>query len=395
MMSITGAGAAALFSSMQSDPQALEYYAGKALERGLDLYQKEQYSGAASAFRISLSLAPSSSNAVHAAQYMSNAYLAMGDSENALKSLETFAEQNAYLDAAHANLARFLFSQDRIDEAVAEYKQAADLNPTANNRYSLGQVYLKAGNYAGAEEEFMAVSLMAPDDPAAYLGLGQTYSAQEQYDLAIRSIKTAIDKKRDFYEAYTELGFTYADMGEMDLAQEIFEYLEDKDAGQADLLSRYMYKADPPKIVMTFADSTFAHYRPARTAVADLDGTLSEAGASRLFFVKFQFDKEMDRESVEEPTNWSLGRAGGYGADRYNYGLSIPSTEITVPTLPDYVAYDSRNLTATVYFKITQNATADGTLDPGHIQFTFRGTDRFEQKMDPRKDQWTGFSGLF
>jgi tetratricopeptide (TPR) repeat protein len=395
MASITGADAGALFSSMQRNSQALEYYAGKALERGLDLYQKKQYSAASSAFRMSLSLAPSSGNAAYAAQYMSNSYLAQGDSESALQSLKTFAEQNAYLDTAHANLARFLFSQDRIDEAIAEYKQAADLNPSANNRYSLGQAYLKAGNYAEAEEEFMAVSLMAPDDPAAYLGLGQTYAAQEQYDLAIREFKTAIGKQSDFYDAYAELGFTYADMGKMDLAQELFEFLEDKDTEQADLLNRYMYKADPPKIVMTYADSTFAHYRPARTEVSDLDSGLAAAGASRLFFVKFQFDKEMDRESVEEVTNWSIGRAGGYGVSRYNYGLAIPSTEITVPTLPDYVAYDSQNLTATVFFNITQNSTADGTIDPGHIQFTFRGTDRFDQRMDPAKDQWTGFSGVF
>jgi len=63
--------------------------------------------------------------------------------------------------------------------------------------------------------------------------------------------------------------------------------------------------------------------------------------------------------------------------------------------LPDYVSYDSRSLTATVFFTVRQNAAADGTLDPGHIEFSFRGTDRFEQRMDPRKDQWTGFSGVF
>jgi tetratricopeptide (TPR) repeat protein len=395
MTSISGASADAVFSSMQVNSGSLEYFAGKSLERGLDLYKKKEYSAAVSAFRMSISLDPTAQNAAGAAQYMSNSYLAMGDSESALESLKTFVGQNSTLDTAHANLAQFLFSQDRYEEAVTEYEKTVELNPSEGNRYALGQAYLQTGEYGKAEEQFMQVLRMVPDDPAPHMGLGQTYAGQGRYDIAVKEFKAAIDKKWDFYEAYTELGCTYADMGEIDLAQNIFEFLDEKDPEQADLLSRYIYKADPPKIIMTYSDSTFPHYRPARTAVSDLDSALSTAGASKLFFVKFQFDKEMDRESVEETTNWSIGRAGGYGASQYNYGLAIPSTEISLQRLPDYVSYDSQNLCATVFFKIYQNSTADATIDPGHIEFSFRGTDRFEQKMDPKKDQWTGFSGVF
>jgi hypothetical protein len=41
MSSITGASADALFSSMQGNSQQLAYYAGKSLERGLELYKKK------------------------------------------------------------------------------------------------------------------------------------------------------------------------------------------------------------------------------------------------------------------------------------------------------------------------------------------------------------------
>jgi len=380
---------------MQGNSQPLEYYAGKSLERGLDLYKKKDYSSAVSAFKMSISLNPTAQNAMYAAQYMSNAYLEMGESEIAIESLKTFVGQNSYLDTAHANLAQFLFSQDRYDEAVTEYEKAVDLNPTEGNRYALGQAYLQTGEYVKAEEQFMQVLRMVPDDPAPHLGLGQTYAGQGRYEIAIQEFKAAIDKQWDFYDAYAEMGYTYADMGEIDLAQGLFEFLDEKAPELADLLNRYIYKADPPKIVMTYADSTFPGYLPARTAVSDLDSDLSTAGASKLFFVKFQFDKEMDRESVEETTNWSISRAGGYGASQYNYGLAIPSTEISIQRLPDYVSYDSKSLSATVFFKIYQNSTADGTIDPGHIEFSFRGVDRFEQNMDPEKDQWTGFSGVF
>ena len=395
MTSISGAGADALFASMQSNSGSLEYYAGKSLERGLELYKKKEYSAAVSAFRMSITLDPTAQNAVGAAQYMSNSYLAMGDSESAIESLKSFIRQNSTLDTAHANLARFLFSQDRYDEAVTEYEKAVELNPTEGNRYALGQAYLQTGEHGKAEEQFMQVLRMSPDDPAPHLGLGQTYARQGRYELAIKEFEAALDKKWDFYDAYAEMGYAYADMGEIDTAQGISEYLEQTAPNLADLLSRYIYKADPPKIVMAYANSTFPNYLPAGTAVSDLDSELTTAGASKLFFVKFQFDKEMDRESVENTTHWSIGRAGGFGASKYNYGRAVPSTETTIPRLPDYVSYDSKNLTATVFFKIYQNSTADGTIDPGHIEFSFRGTDRFEQKMDPEKDQWTGFSGVF
>jgi len=136
MTSITGASADALFSSMQGNSQQLEYYAGKSLERGLDLYKKKEYGAAVSAFKMSIALDPTAQNAVNAAQYLSNSYLAMGDSENAVESLKTFVRQNSYLDTAHANLARFLFSQDRYDEAVTEYEKAVELNPAEGNRYA-------------------------------------------------------------------------------------------------------------------------------------------------------------------------------------------------------------------------------------------------------------------
>jgi hypothetical protein len=184
-------------------------------------------------------------------------------------------------------------------------------------------------------------------------------------------------------------------MGDIDRAMNIYKYLEKKSPQLSDLLNRYIYKADPPKIMFAHATGTFPHILPMRTAVSSLDETLAAAGASKTFTVTFQFDKEMDRTSVETVTNWQIGRASGTGPTRYNYGLAIPSTEVQLPGLPGYVSYDPVNYTATVFFTITQNAAADGTIDPGHVQFTFRGTDRFGQTMDPAKDQYTGFSGVF
>jgi hypothetical protein len=104
----------------------------------------------------------------------------------------------------------------------------------------------------------------------------------------------------------------------------------------------------------------------------------------------------MDRESVENPTNWTIARSRGNGPGTdYNFGRPIASTEVRLSPYPTDVYYDEKNLTATVRFTITQNATADGTIDPSHIVFTFKGEDAAGNRMDPKYDQFMGFKGSF
>jgi tetratricopeptide (TPR) repeat protein len=395
MTAIDGTGANQLFSAAQVNYQQLEYYAGNTLNRGIELYKNKEYGAAVQAFKSSIALAPAAGYAVEAAKMLAGIYVTMGETEQAIESLRSFVELSPSSDAARVKLGEMYYSEGRYDEALAQYEKAVELSPDAGNRYALGQAYLQTGETGKAEEQFMQVLLMAPDDPAGNLGLGQTYSRAGQYDLAIEQFEAAIEKKNDFHDAWAEMGYTFADMGDIDRALEIYEYLEEKSPQLADLLNRYIYKVDPPKIMFAHATGTFPGSLPLGTAVSSLDESLADAGASKMFTVKFQFDKEMDRTSVETVTNWQIGRASGTGPARYNYGLAIPSTEVQLPGLPDYVSYDPVNFTATVFFTITQNDTADGTLDPGHVQFSFRGTDRFGQRMDAARDQYTGFSGVF
>lgn len=101
----------------------------------------------------------------------------------------------------------------------------------------------------------------------------------------------------------------------------------------------------------------------------------------------------MSRESVENRFNWQIGRAdGGSIGAQYNFGFAIPETEVLPPAIPDYVYYDERNLRAVLSFTLTQNETADGTIDPSHIRFKFNGEDKFGNAMDPEADEFTGFS---
>jgi hypothetical protein len=134
---------------------------------------------------------------------------------------------------------------------------------------------------------------------------------------------------------------------------------------------------------------------PWKTPLSALDGYLAAPDSEKTFKMVFQFDKEMDRESVENVLNWNIGRSTRSGPGQaYNYGFPVPDTEVMLPPIPVSVYYDADKLTATVYFNVRQNDAGDGTIDPAHIEFAFTGEDAYGHKMDPKFDQFIGFSGV-
>jgi tetratricopeptide (TPR) repeat protein len=236
---------------------------------------------------------------------------------------------------------------------------------------------------------------MEPDSPYGDYGLGLTYSKYGKYEKAIDNFEAAIRKDDKFHDAYAEIGYTYADMGEMKEAREMVDFLEGKDEYLAKTLSLYMNKVEPPRILFKWGTSTFQSSLSINTPVSSLDSYLGNAGAGKSMTMRFQFNKDMDRNSIENPFNWSISRSESAGAgEAYNFGLPIPSTEITLPPFPDYVLYDSKTKSATVAFTVSQNEIADGTIDPSHIVFKFNGEDAEGIEMDPDHDEFSGFSGV-
>jgi tetratricopeptide (TPR) repeat protein len=236
---------------------------------------------------------------------------------------------------------------------------------------------------------------MEPDKPAGYYGLGLNFSKQGRYEDAILQFKEAIRVDPKFYDGYAEMGYAYADLGEMDEAQRIVDIIEPSAPDLADTLSRHMYKVDPPKFMFSFADASFNYMMPWKTPLSALDAYLATPDAEKTFTMKFQFDKEMDRESVENVFNWHIGRSTQSGPGlTYNYGFPVADTEVTLPPIPKSVYYDAENLTATVYFDVRQNTAGDGTIDAAHIEFQFSGEDAYGYKMNPKYDQFMGFSGV-
>ena len=120
-------------------------------------------------------------------------------------------------------------------------------------------------------------------------------------------------------------------------------YAESIKAVQPEIVRLYMRKVEPPRILFKCGTSTFQSSLSINTPVSSLDSYLENAGAEKSMTMKFLFNKDMDRNSIENPFNWSISRSESAGAgEAYNFGLPIPSTEITLPPFPDYVLYDSK-----------------------------------------------------
>jgi tetratricopeptide (TPR) repeat protein len=384
-----------LFVTAEQRSLQMESLANTALSQGIDHYQNGRFADAAAAFQRSVTLAPASANAMEAANYMASSYIKLGRSDKAVEAYRLAIRLNPASDEPRVKLGHMFYADGRYREAEREYAEAVRVNPNSVNRYSLGQAHLALGDYISAARRFSEVARLEPDAPNGYYGLGLTYSRWDRRDEAVDAFRTAIAKDETFHTARLDLGMTYADLGRMEEAEEVLAFLEDADPDLADTLSRYLYQVDPPKFMFASAEGSFPYTLPARTPLAALDAYLAAAGARQSFSMVFQFDKEMDRESVENIYNWEIARAAGSGpGEMYNFGLPLPATEVAPPQYPAYVYYDAQNLTATVRFTLTQNATADGTIDPSHIAFRFKGEDRFGNAMSPKHDQFSGFSRI-
>lgn len=393
---LSGTNTGALFVSSARQQQQLEILSNNALRSGIRLYQKKDYSGAARAFEGALSLAPNSSFSKDAAKYLAMSQLNLGRTDKAIEAYKTSIRLNPELSEPHVDLAKFYFTEKRYKEAETEYAAAVRVDPSAVNHYSLAQAYLFQKRYVEAEAEFHQVRRLEPKSPYGFYGLGLAYSKQGYYEKAIDLFEESIKLNRHFHDAYTEIGFAYADLGRIDEAEKIFDFLEREAPNLADTLSRYIYKVDPPKLVSANPWGTFSYVTPRMTKVSDLDSYLENANASKTFTMIFQFDKEMDRVSVENRFNWKISRATGAGpGEAYNFGLPVASTEISITSFPDNVYWDEDTMTARVQFTIHQNDSADGTIDPAHIEFKFTGVDKYGLSMDPDKDQYTYFSKVY
>jgi tetratricopeptide (TPR) repeat protein len=386
----------ALFGASLTQSNGLESLANAALQRGIDRFTRQDYEGAVKEFRRSAGLGRGSSFAADAAQYLAMSYLQLGDAENAKKAYQSALQVDPYRDDIRIRLGNQYFSEGNYEEARIQYAEAVRLNPSTVNRYALGQAHIELGRFADAEAQYAEIQRISPEQSGGFLGMGLTYRRAGKPEEAIAQLSHAVELDADLHEATVQMGYAYADLGDMESARQVVDNLERVDQVElAYTLSRYMDQVDRPRMSYALSASSFPFPMGPGTPLIALNAYLAQPNATRTLSITIQFDKQMDRSSVENVANWQIGRATGQGPGQaYNFGRPVPATEVKLSPVPKSVAWDEKNLTATVYFTVAQNAEANGTIDPSHIEFRFSGRDIYGLSMDPKGDQLTGFKGV-
>ena len=387
--------ASALFGIQLQQQNGMENLSNQFLQTGIEHYQHKKYDEAVKAFEAAINLAPNSTHNTDTTKYLAQTYFKLEEKEKAFATYENAIKRRPTDEDLRTSLGQLYFSEERYEEAEKQYKAAMEINTSAINRYSYGESLLKVGNYIEAEHQFREVRRLEPESYAGDYGLGKMYAQTEEYDDAIEHFEKALKLTPTFYDALAEIGYTYADMGEVEKAREVQAELEELDENLSTMLQYYIDEKEPPKFALAFATSTFPYNGPKEFQVSAIDSYLEDANAEMSVTMEFMFTKEMDPKSVENELNWTISRATSSNiAKTYNFGEEIPETEITLDGFPEYVIYDPDTLTATVGFTIRQNETADGTIDPSHILFKFKGEDINGVSMDPDGDEFTGFSKI-
>ena len=385
-----------LFSATLNQQADYDNLANSALGRGIDQYQAKNYAGAVREFKRSVALSPFSENSDTAYEYMAYAYLNQNNTTEAVNTYKLMIRRNPSNDSAHLSLGTIYFRDKKYKEAEQEYSMAVRVNPnSAANRYALGQTYLITGRFSEAESQFRRVAQITPRDPNAYDALGQALRKLNRFEDAAVQFKKALEFDKKYADAYLGLGYVYADMKKIEEAGKQADLLSKLDKQKAADLNEYIKNAADPKITSVFSTSGFPLSAGIKTGVSTIDNSLTLPNGSKDFTLSFIFSKEMDAYSVRNPLNWQISRATGKEpGGAYNWGLPIPSTEVALPVMPYKVAYTEGSLIAEVTFRINQNSSANGTIDPSHIIFQFKGLDAYGNAMDPSADQYSVFSKI-
>jgi Flp pilus assembly protein TadD len=120
---------------------------------------------------------------------------------------------------AHVNLGGALQDNGKVDEAIAEYREALRLMDDYREvHYLLGNLLRKKGRLEEAVRELRAAIRLKEDDPIAHNTLGAALWAQRRWDEAIAECKEALRLKDDYPEAYNNLGIVLTSKGRLEEA---------------------------------------------------------------------------------------------------------------------------------------------------------------------------------
>jgi tetratricopeptide (TPR) repeat protein len=140
---------------------------------------------------------------------------AMEFRERAQRAFERISTLGADSHRAHQVLAESLEAQERVDEALVEYRAALKLKPDiAGIHLAVGNLLMSRGLAAEALEEYRAEMLARPDDPEVHYRMGRALIVLGKGEDAEASFNRALASGGAPPAAQRELGRIYLGRGQ-------------------------------------------------------------------------------------------------------------------------------------------------------------------------------------
>jgi len=124
---------------------------------------------------------------------LGNAYLALGQTDEAIAAFKKQIELNAYDGYAYNNLGRAYQRQQHYDEAIKQFQKQIEINPLDQFAHAnLGALYVNQKRFAEAVPELEKAVEIQPKNPLLEISLGQAYVATKQTDKGMAAYEKAI-----------------------------------------------------------------------------------------------------------------------------------------------------------------------------------------------------------
>jgi protein O-GlcNAc transferase len=139
---------------------------------------------------------------------------------------QMIAESLVDLEASQAYFqeANRLKDAGRLDEAIASYNQALELNwEDAEYHKKLAEVYVSQGEFENAIASCNFALKFQPSFAPAYLTIGNALHSQNKLDMAIKAYSQALAIQPEFAEASANLGSMYYQLGQLDSAANSYQ----------------------------------------------------------------------------------------------------------------------------------------------------------------------------
>jgi tetratricopeptide (TPR) repeat protein len=112
---------------------------------------------------------------------------------------------------AHNNLGNALMESGRLDEAIAQYRKALQIDPRhAEMHYNLGNVLLARGELDAALAEYQEAVKLRPDHPFARTNMASVLARQGRFAEAAGHFQRAMEIRPDFPDVINNLAWLRA-----------------------------------------------------------------------------------------------------------------------------------------------------------------------------------------